>query len=77
MYLLKDNSVVVVKLQASSVFGPGRHQVRWYEGGLMAGVLEGRKASKTWMGGEEGSYKVRIMPEVDRVEVSWIIWTGE
>jgi len=29
------------------------------------------------MGGEEGSYKVRIMPEVDRVEVSWIIWTGE
>ncbi len=29
------------------------------------------------MGGEEGSYKVRILPEVNRIEVSWIIWTGK
>ena len=29
------------------------------------------------MGGEEGNYKVRIVPEVNRIEVSCIIRTGK
>ena len=39
----------------------------------MAGAWEGRKASKTLMGGEESSYKGRIVPEVNWIKVSWII----
>ena len=48
-----------------------------YVGEFWRGAWEGRKVSKTWMGGEEGSYKVRIVPEVNKIKDSWIIWTGK
>ncbi len=42
--------------------------------GLWRGALEGRKASETWMCGEEGSYEGGILPEVNGIKVGGIIW---
>jgi len=42
--------------------------------GMGGGLLEGRKASKTWMCGEEGSYEGGILPEVNGIKVGGIIW---
>ena len=29
------------------------------------------------MGGEEGSYEVRVIPKVNGIEVCWIVWAGK